>query len=160
MRNSSLSCSVPTGRESRMCDTPTNTGWHRKRARWCGIEENLTEEKMCLERVGWQGRWRQAAQALMGQLMGVSECTRVSVPHMCLRVYMCVCCYTPISSATPSTIYPSSIPSSYCPTPDPALPSPTGPVAKKHERGNCFPPLWGAITVDPSAQLRVLSSGQ
>ncbi|KAK5899556.1 hypothetical protein CesoFtcFv8_009020 [Champsocephalus esox] len=67
----------------------------------------------------------------------------------------------PISSTPPSTTGPSSIPPSYCPTPDPTLPSPAGPVAKKEdEKGNRFPPRWGAVTVDPSAQLRALYSGQ
>lgn len=96
-------------------------------------------------------------RAALRKLMRMHECVHT---HACVCVRARVCCDMPISSTPPSTTYPSSIPPSYCPTPDPTLPSPAGPVAKKDEKGNRFPPLWGAVTVDPSAQLRALSSGQ
>lgn len=97
-------------------------------------------------------------RSALRKLMRMHECIHT---HACFCVCARVCCDMPISSTPPSTADPSSIPPSYCPTPDPTLPGPAGTVAKKKdEKGNRFPPLWGAVTVDPSAQLRALSSGQ
>ncbi len=76
-------------------------------------------------------------------------------------VYMRACvvtCLSPPHLLRPPT--PPPYPPATAPHLTPPCPAPQGLSQKKDEKGNRFPPLWGAVTVDPSAQLRALSSGQ
>lgn len=103
---------------------------------------------------------RMEIQPVLTEQSCVSQwaCMSISI-RVC--VCACVCCDMPISSTPHSTTHPTSVPPSYCLTPDPALPIPAGLVAKnRDEKRNRFLPLWGAVTVDPSLQLRAFSSGQ
>lgn len=94
----------------------------------------------------------------------VSECACTSVSkhiHVFGYVHSCVVtCLSPPHLLQPHA--PPPYPQGYCPTPDPALPGPSGPVAKKKKKdvkGNRFLPPWGAVSVDLSAKLKALSSG-
>lgn len=85
---------------------------------------------------------------------------------MSVSVHMHVCCDMPRSATPNSHIHLPLLhvppPVNYCPTPDPTLPIPAGPFAKKKnspEKGNHFAPLWGVFTVDLSDQLRAFFSG-
>lgn len=73
--------------------------------------------------------------------MRMHECIHI---HASACVCAHVCCDMPISSTPSWTIYPSSIPPSYCPIPDPTLLNSAGPAAKTGMRGGTvFQPCGG-----------------
>lgn len=84
----------------------------------------------------------------------------VSIPmHVFLDVHVfVVTCLSPPHLLQPHN--PPPYPRATAPHLTPPCPAPQGLSQKRDEKGNRFPPLWGAVTVDPSAQLRALSSGQ
>lgn len=76
--------------------------------------------------------------------------------HECVCAH--VCCDMPRSATPNSHIHLPLLhvppPVNYCPTPDPTLPIPAGPVAKKKtkkknspKQGNHFAPLWGGYSL-------------
>lgn len=101
-------------------------------------------EKVCVGCKGGGGQNQDkisADGAALRKLMRMHDCihTRASV-CVCARV----CCDMPISSTPNSTTYPSSMPPSYCPTPDPTLLISAGPAAKTGMRGGTvFHPCGG-----------------
>lgn len=93
--------------------------------------------------------------AALCKLMRMHECVH---SHACVCTRARVCCDMPISSTPPPLLH---TPRATAPHLTPPCPSLQGLSQKEgDEKGNRFPPLRGAITADPSARLRALSSGQ
>lgn len=92
----------------------------------------------------------------------VSECACMSVyvtMHVFMHVHVgVVTCLSSPHLLRPPT--PPPYPPATAPHLTPPCPALQGLLQKKDEKGNRFPPLWGAVTVDLSGQLRALSSGQ
>lgn len=138
----------------------------KERTRWVSMEEKHEErlkderntEGVCGRMRGAESRWNRYWRGSLAQVNAHGWV--YAYPCKCLCMCTCVLWHAYLLHTSfdhlPLLHTPQLLPHTW---PHPAHPC-RACRKNRDEKGNRFPPLWGAVTVNSSAQLRAFSSGQ